>query len=69
MIGFIGKLFTAFLGAVAALAGVGWLQSRRDAKTGKAPEKVTFFSEEEVGNVSNLNDRFNRARYMDKDGK
>ena len=46
---------------------IGFIQSRRAKKKGEAvgtPEEL-IPSE----NVPNLNDRFNRARYMDQDGK
>ena len=71
MLGFFGKLFFGFLAAVVLLAILGFFLSRRDKKMNpSAPEEgAAFFSEKEVGNVNNLNDQFNRARYMDEDGR
>ena len=34
-----------------------------------ADDQDQVLSEKTVNNVSDLNDRFNRARYMDEDGK
>lgn len=73
MFGFLGKLFVSFLAVVAALAGLGWLNTKRDVKKGRVTpeqaEKDVFPSEKVLGNIHNLNDQFNRARYMDKDGQ
>ena len=47
----------------------GWLKRRKNKGAPLAEEeKIEFFDEETIGNVHNLNDQFNRARYMDKDG-
>lgn len=71
MLGFIGKLFLEFMALVLALGLLGAWMQRRDAKKrpGAQKDEEEFFSEKEVGNVHNLNDWFNRARYMDEDGK
>ncbi len=71
MLGFFGKLFFGFLAVVVILAILGFFLKRRDARENpSAPgEDESFFSEKEVGNVQDLNDHFNRARYMDEDGK
>ncbi len=67
MLSFIGKLFVGFLAVYAALGGVGlWMKKRSAGKDPDAREEE-FFSEKEVGNVHDLNDPFNRARYMDRD--
>ena len=67
----IGWFFLIFFSVVIVLALLGFWLKKRDAKNNPSSqaEDEAFFSEEEVGNVHNLNDQFNRARYMDKDGK
>ena len=62
--GFFGKLFFGFLIAVAVLGIVGFFMTLRAKKRGE-PEEMKDPTE----NVADLNDRFNRARYMDKDGE
>ena len=65
--GFFGILFLSFLAVFILLGLLGfWMQKRR---AGKAPsaEEDEALSEETVDNIQNLNDRFNRARYMDED--
>ena len=71
MFGYIGKLFLEFMALVLALGLLGGWMHRRDAKKrpGVQTDEDEFFSEKEVGNVQNLNDWFNRARYMDEDGQ
>lgn len=71
MLGFFGKLFFGFLAAVLILAILGFFLKRRDARRDPSAreEESAFFSEKELGNVQDLNDHFNRARYMDEDGK
>ncbi len=64
IMGFFGKLFLGFLIVVVIVAFVGFLMTLRAKKRGEA-EKPTDPTE----NVADLNDRFNRARYMDKDSK
>lgn len=61
----LGRIAIVLVIAAAVLGIVGMILIKRAAKKGEkrnAPENVT-------GNVSDLNDQFNRARYMDKDGK
>lgn len=53
-----------FLIAVAALGAVGGILVWRRRKTGAADGMRTGVTE----NVADLNDRFNRARYQDRDG-
>lgn len=63
----LGRIIAVLLGTIAVLGIIGFIQSRRAKKKGEAvgtPEEL-IPSE----NVPNLNDRFNRARYMDQDGK
>ena len=68
--GFFGKLFLGFLILVAVLAIIGFFQKRRDAKKGVlSPEEDEILSMKTAENVADLNDRFNRARYQDKDGE
>ncbi len=70
MMGFLGKLFIGILAVAAVLAAVGFWMARRAKKKGEDfPEQEEVLSEKTVGNVQDLNDRFNRARYMDEDGK
>ena len=66
----IGWFFVIFFAVVVVLAIVGYFLKKRDAKQNPASltEDEGLFTDEEVGNVHNLNDQFNRARYMDKDG-
>lgn len=56
----IGKFMIAFFAAIAVLGFIGFLLSR-----GKPAEK----ERDDFGNAGDLNDRFNRARYMAEDGK
>jgi hypothetical protein len=69
--GFFGQLFIVFITAVVLLGIVGWAVARRNAakKVASADDQDQVLSEKTVNNVSDLNDRFNRARYMDEDGK
>ena len=69
--GFFGQLFIVFITAVVLLGIVGWAVARRNAakKCASADDQDQVLSEKTVNNVSDLNDRFNRARYMDEDGK
>ena len=71
MLGFFGKLFFGFLAAVVLLAILGFFLVRRDKKMNPSAreEDPALLSERAVGNVQDLNDRFNRPRYMDQDGK
>ena len=56
----IGKFMIAFFAAIAVLGFIGFLLSR-----GKPAEK----ERDDFGNVGDLIDRFNRARYMAGVGK
>ena len=67
--GFFGQLFIVFITAVVLLGIVGWAVARRNAAKKGASTDDQVLSEKTVNNVSDLNDRFNRARYMDEDGK
>ena len=69
MMAFLGQLFVGFLVLVALLALIGGIIAWRRAAKGEAPQENDVLSEETVDNVLNLNDRFNRARYQDEDGK
>ena len=68
MLGFFGKLFFGFLALVALLAILGFFLKRRDAR-GAAPSEEEVLSQKTLSNVADLNDDFNRARYMDQDGQ
>ena len=67
MLGFIGRLFLGFLAVVVILGIIGLVMRRRKANAHPDGEEV--LPEEVVENVNDLNDSFNRARYMDKDGQ
>ena len=67
--GLFGQLFIVFITAVVLLGIVGWAVARRNAAKKGASADDQVLSEKTVNNVSDLNDRFNRARYMDEDGK
>ena len=56
----IGKFMIAFFAVIAVLGFIGLLLSR-----GKPREK----ERDDFMNVGDLNDRFNRARYMAEDGR
>ena len=62
--GFFGKLFIGFLAVVVLLGIVGFIMSIRAKKRGEEKENP---SKDIFENVADLNDRFNRARYMDED--
>ena len=62
--GFFGKLFVGFLIVVAVLGVVGLLMAHRAKKRGEAEPSSNV-----TENIADVNDRFNRARYMSKDGK
>lgn len=62
----IAKFFILFFSLLFVLGAIGLWMRRRDKREepGEAP-----LSERNVENVHDLNDLFNRARYMDGDGK
>ena len=64
-------ILIGILGLVAVLAVVGLIQRKRHAAKGipDPAEEAELLPEKTVENVHDLNDRFNRARYMDKDGE
>ena len=65
---FLGQLFVGFFVVVAVLALIGFFLRRRDIRMGLASPDEESLSRKAVDNVNALNDRFNRARYMDEDG-
>ena len=67
--GFFGQLFIVFITVVVLLGIVGWAMAKRKAAKKGASADDQVLSEKTVKNVLDLNDRFNRARYMDEDGK
>ena len=69
MLGFFGKLFFGFLALVLVLAILDFFLKKRDAKMGYTSPEEDALSQKTVINVADLNDDFNRARYMDQDGK
>ena len=64
VLGFLGKLFFGFLEIIGALALIGFWQRR---KSPFPKDKDGAMPQETLDNVLNLNDRFNRARYMEED--
>ena len=66
MLGFFGKLFFGFLEVVGALALIGFWQKR---KSPSPKDKDGIMPQETIDNVLAVKDRFNRARYMDRDGE
>ena len=58
----LGDILLIFGAALVVLAFVGWLMNRRKPEKAKDSDKV-------LENVADLNDRFNRARYQDENGK
>ena len=65
-------ILIGLLGLIAVLAVIGWIQRKRNAAKGEtdpAEQEAGPLSEKTVENVHDLRDRFNRARYMDKDGE
>lgn len=60
------------LGTVAVLGIIGLIMIRRDRKKNKtvpSEQDGEVLPIKTVENVMDLSDRFNRARYMDQDGK
>ena len=66
----LGQIFIPFFAVVGVLAGVGGVQAWR-AKKKAATQKQDgeLLPQRAVENIVDLGDRFNRARYMDQDGK
>ena len=63
--GFLGKLFVGFLIVIVVLAVVGfWMKKRNGEKLADEKEAQKAFD-----NAVDLNDRFIRARYMDKENE
>ncbi len=67
----IGKFLIIFFSAIIVLALIGSVMTPRDPKKNPSAPKdgEEALSEKTVENVHDLRDRFNRARYMDKDGE
>ncbi len=63
--GSFGKLFIGFLIVVAVLGIIGLVMAHYAKKKGLKQKTSDNITE----NVADLNDRFNRARYMSEDGK
>ena len=60
----IGRFMLGFLAVVVILGIIGiWMQKRK-----KANGSGTESSRSDTENAADLNDRFNRARYMGQDG-
>ena len=63
-------ILVGLVSLIVVLALVGLILRKRNAARGEAdPAEEEFLSDKTVENVYDLNDRFNRARYMDKDGE
>ena len=59
----IGRFMLIFLIVIAVLGIIGiWMLKRNKGGSGRE------HSRSDTENVADLNDRFNRARYMDQDG-
>ncbi len=58
------KFFIIFFAVLIVLGVIGLVMKKRSASQ---KDRGDPMSEENVGNVNDLNDIFNRARYMDKD--
>lgn len=66
----LGEIFIPFFALVAVLALIGGLQALRAKKKAAAQKEAgEVLPQSAVENVADLSDRFNRARYMDQDGK
>ena len=63
-------VLAGIVAAIVVLGLVGLILTKRDAAKGKAaPPQTEVIPEKTLNNVLDVQDRFNRARYMDKDGK
>lgn len=63
----LGIICVVFFSALAVFAAIGLILKFRSK--GKENEKKERSSEQTVENAADLLDRFNRARYQNKDGK
>ena len=61
----LGKILLGLLIAVVILGAIGWWMKKRNPGEKSGEEAL----DKAMGNVVDLNDRFNRARQMDQDGK
>ena len=69
-IAILGRIIAVLLGTIAVLGVIGFVQSLRAKKKAAAADACADKDELIPSeNVGDLNDRFNRARYMDQDGK
>ena len=59
----LGRIALVLIALVALLSGIGFILERRAKRRGEQTEA----ERSETENVANLNDRFNRARYMNED--
>ena len=59
----LGRIALVLIALVALLGGIGFKLERRAKRRGEQTEA----ERSETENVANLNDRFNRARYMNED--
>ena len=59
----LGRIALVLIALVALLGGIGFILERRAKRRGEQ----TDAERSETENVANLNDRFNRARYMNED--
>ncbi len=64
----LGKVLLAFLLVIAALGAVGWFQMKQKAAQPAGADEEKRRQAKVTENVADLNDRFNRARYMGQDG-
>ena len=62
---FLGKLFLIFLLMDLVLGAIGFWQKKRNPGKESGEDSI----DKAMNNAVDLNDRFNRARYMDEDGK
>ena len=59
----LGRIALVLIALVALLGGIGFILERRAKRRGEQTEA----ERSETENVANLNDRFNRVRYMNED--
>ncbi len=59
----LGRIALVLIALAALLGGIGFILERRAKRRGEQTE----MERSETENVANLNDRFNRARYMNED--